>query len=70
VIDIILIWLAAVGVWPLAHPDHDFNTVTGALDLLIHWSAVAVLVLRWKVSIKRRHVSSYYLRPDSIEDDR
>ena len=49
----VLLWPALFGVWPFAHPDHDFTTLMGALDLILHYSALAVFVLCWWPNRKR-----------------
>jgi hypothetical protein len=49
VIDVLLVWLSLVGVWPFADPEHNFGTVAGAVDLTVHFAAMFVLVRRWTV---------------------
>lgn len=48
-IDVIAIWVLCFGVWPLADPGHDADTVASVLDIAVHSMAAAVLALRWRV---------------------
>ena len=48
-LDGALVWVALMGVWPLANPAHDGGTILSALDLAIHVAATMVLLSRWTV---------------------
>lgn len=48
-IDVILVWLALFGVWPLSHPDHDITSIMSAFDIMLHLVGVFGLVYRWKI---------------------
>jgi len=39
-----LLWVSACGVWPFAHPEHNFSTVLGTIDLILHWAATTSLL--------------------------
>lgn len=48
-LDIVLAWLFTFGLWPLMDPGHDADTVASVIDITLHYSALAWLVVRWKV---------------------
>lgn len=58
----LLLWPIIFGVWPFADPDHNFGTVTGALDFIIHYSALAIFILcRWpNIKENFRHYASIF----------
>lgn len=47
-LDVALLWLALFGIWP-ADPPHNFDTLAGTVDLVVHLGAWMWLVARWKV---------------------
>jgi hypothetical protein len=49
VIDIVLLWLAAFGVWPIADPGHEGSTLLSNLDIAIHIGATFALCRRWRI---------------------
>jgi hypothetical protein len=48
-VDVLLLWLFVAGIWPMADPAHNFDTLAGALDLIVHFGAWLGLMSRWKV---------------------
>ena len=49
VLDVLLAWLLGFGIWPIWHPDHNFSTIAGAVDLTVHVAAGLALNSRWKL---------------------
>lgn len=48
-VDVALLWVFAMGVWPLADPGHDGGSLLSLADLAIHAAAAVALFSRWKV---------------------
>jgi polyferredoxin len=40
-----LLWFAIFGLWPFAHPPHDFSTPLSVLDIALHWAALFTLFI-------------------------
>jgi hypothetical protein len=49
VFDVLLLWFAGVGIWPMWDPAHNFDTLAGAADLTVHAVAWLALHSRWKL---------------------
>jgi hypothetical protein len=50
--DFVWLWIGCFGVWPLADPGHEWNSLASQLDLVIHVIGWVVLATRYRV-VKR-----------------
>lgn len=48
-VDLLLIWIALVGLWPFVDPGHDGESLLSLVDIAIHGGALAALARRWKL---------------------
>jgi hypothetical protein len=49
VTDALLLWISLFGVWPVADPGHEWDTLGSRIDLLVHMVGWVGLGLRWRV---------------------
>lgn len=48
--DALLLWVALMGLYPLADPGHHGSSPLVAVDLALHMAAVVALAARWTVA--------------------
>lgn len=48
-IDVLLVWVALFGLWPLLDPGHALTTVASVVDVIAHGAACWALCRRWKL---------------------
>jgi hypothetical protein len=48
-LDLLALWVATFGVWPLADPGHAADTWLSVFDIALHVTACVVLIARWKL---------------------
>lgn len=49
-LDWLLVWVALMGLYPLADPGHHGSGPLVMLDLALHLAAMIALLTRWKVA--------------------
>lgn len=53
-LDVFLWWVVLFGIWPIAHPEHNFDTLAGAGDVVAHFAAIWALCARWRFERRYR----------------